>query len=266
MQRNKLLIWQEFPVIGQKGCNPAQRPTFLQSTVRVKQPAASSWGFRDWTMRPAGRMESLSSLVLLILRANVHTDRTLINQSSTRTSRSTCRHVPPPEQENVAHRMPSVIVLAWHLRCHFSAALFCSHKTPWWKCAKHVYPPQLYFDLLSTYVSQEVSFGAEVMYGGVSIRISSWLDSRATVCLPLWACTHTQRRAPPLEGDCTQEWQIRAEWCGSKRLFLCVGVFASGGVWMHSSLGATLCVAVSGRALSGRSSQLRIMGKKTPFV
>lgn len=41
---------------------------------------------------------------------------------------------------------------------------------------------------------------------------------------------------------------------------------ASGGVWMRSYLGTSLCEHISGRELSGHSSQLRIMGKKTPFV
>lgn len=37
-----------------------------------------------------------------------------------------------------------------------------------------------YFYLLSTWVSQEVSFGAEVTYSGVSIRISSRMGSCST--------------------------------------------------------------------------------------
>lgn len=90
MQRSKLRMSQVFPVMGQKRFNPAERPIFLQSTV--KQPAASSCGSWGWTMQTAGGMESLSSSVPRILHANMYTDHTPINQQ--RTSRSTCRHIP----------------------------------------------------------------------------------------------------------------------------------------------------------------------------
>lgn len=92
IQRSKLRMSQVFPVTGQKRFNPAERPIFPQSTV--EQPAASSWASWGWTVRTAGGMESLSSLVPLILHANMHTDRTPINQQSTCTGRSTCRHIP----------------------------------------------------------------------------------------------------------------------------------------------------------------------------
>lgn len=36
IQRNKWVILQEIPVIGQKRCNPAERPTFPHSTVCAK--------------------------------------------------------------------------------------------------------------------------------------------------------------------------------------------------------------------------------------
>lgn len=80
IQMNKLLNLQVFPVIGQKRSRPAERPTLLTSAACVKQPAVSSRGLLAWTMRTAGRMESLSSFVLLFLCANMHTDRALINQ------------------------------------------------------------------------------------------------------------------------------------------------------------------------------------------
>lgn len=168
----------------------------------------------------------------------------------------------------MARGRPAVILLPWHVRCHFSAALFGSHKTLWWKCAKHVYPAQLYFYLLSTWVSQEVGLGAEVMYSGVSIRISSRMGRCSTDfvyhCGPALtpsAEQHPWKVAAP-RNDRLEQSDVAPSVCSSVVVFS-----ASGGVWMRSSLGAlSLSVAVSGWELSGRSSQLRIMGRKTPFV
>lgn len=89
---------------------------------------------------------------------------------------------------------------------------------------------------------------------------------RCRVCVPLGACTHTHAEHHPGKvtaprNDRWEQSDVAPRVCSSVVVFS-----ASGGVWTRSSLGASLCVAVSGGERSGRSSQLRIMGKKAPFV
>lgn len=139
----------------------------------------------------------------------------------------------------------TLILLPWHL----TAFLF----TPRWKCDKHVYLTQLFLR----------PFKRSRLAGS-----GFWSESDVQRCF--WSTTapaltpgaeHHPWKATAPRNDRLERSDVAPRVCFSLLVFS-----ASGGVWMRSYLGTSLCEHISGRELSGHSSQLRIMGKKTPFV
>lgn len=153
--------------------------------------------------------------------------------------------LPPYQRSKILLMIPlTLILLPWHL----TAFSF----TPRWKCDKHVYLTQLFLRPF-----KRLRLAGSGFWSVSDVR-RCFSSTTAPALTP--GAEHHPWKATAPRNDRLERSDVAPRVCFSL-------VFsASGGVWMRSYLGTSLCEHISGRELSGHSQQLRIMGKKTPFV